>query len=262
MFLSVTWIGADGSVWPLEGELTDLAGVVLAKPSGLTSKLDRSTMVRPNGVGVDVANYAIPAIQGSLDVRVHPDKAAGLSLGDVWRAWCASWSMINPGELVVSDSSGYRWRLQALLESPIDAPAVSPEARGVPFIDSTVNLLATGGVWHGESVASGGNTVQVFNPGDLPTFPRVGWIGQGKHVTPPTGGKIQLPTSSDWVWLSTNPGLGYRVENEAGETKTAVWASMRGRPVPGILQPGATASWSMHSDVRIEVVPACTNPWR
>lgn len=259
--IAAHYIGVDGSRWDF-GMDDDSVGVILGSVSGLVAKVDRATVGRSTGRGVDVREQSVADMSGTLDLLITDDRARSMTLGDVYYGFTDAWSQWRDGELSVTDSRATEWLAPARLSEGLDPPARSPQTPGLYRIEVSLPVWVRAGLWASRPETVAGPTVDVENRGIFPMFPDVRWSGSGQTVTIPTGQVIALPSVSAPHVLSTDPGEGFRIVTESGDPADDVWASMRGRSVVGRIEPGTTARWSMTYGVSLIVTALTDNPWR
>lgn len=264
--LKLNWEGVDGSVWHIRTTGPVARGVMLDAPSGLVSNPSRSTSANSTGRGVRVGGYSFPEMEGTLALRVFADTPAGMTLGEVYDGLLASLSTIEEGRLVVVDGRGLEWSSdQVLMTKEPAPPATSPHAFGLRDVQVDVPLTVLDGVmsrhttW-GDTTTAG--VVTVANRGNLPAYPVLRWDGETRQVVTPRGVTVDLPKAAGWRRLSTDPGTGYVITDDAGNVDVDAWSSMRGLAVPGEIMPRATADWTLPAGVELLLDEYRTNVWR
>lgn len=264
--LQVKWAGMDGSVWDIRTTGPVARGVMLVRPSGLVSNPARSTTPRSTGRGVRVGGVTFPEMTGGLVLRIFRDKVLGMTVGEVYDAFLDSLSTTEPGGLTVVDGKGREWSdPKVLLASEVSPPATSPHAVGLRDVEIEVPLIAESGIFSRDTMygqIAGAQVVEVPNRGNIDAFPTVLWDGQARTITTPYGQVLNLPAAPGPRRLSTDPGTGYVITDDAGVVDSDAWATMRGIAVPGTIPPRGTATWTLPTGVRLLMTEYKTNVWR
>lgn len=251
--LEVTWLGADGSVWPL----TDVTEPVqLSKKSLLGLHLPKMAQQWSTSARIPGRRRTGVVLEGQeVELRVHVGDLVGEPRrGEQWRElndrWWSSLSEEDPGTLVVSSTSGTR-SLQLWLEEATDpAYLTDPAIRGSQGYDLV--LGAEDAFWSGPELTvpfeyvtsddqdyyggragggagpdfyiSGGSqfsNATVTNPGDFDGYPRYLITAPfASAVVGPGNDVVTLPfqtVGSQRVLIDTDPRVLSIVDGEGND---------------------------------------------
>ncbi|WP_288833664.1 hypothetical protein [uncultured Corynebacterium sp.] len=237
---SVTYVGVDGSVWPLTAR--DHEGVFLqATPDEL----------RAEGDGGPIA--------GSLDLVVADNSPEGEDLEPVWvteRAWRRAWSVREFGTLRVDDGEGSDHWLRVRLSVPISGfPEVSPEG----FVEFSQAVVADVSVWS-RRFEFVGSSVLVANSGDVDVWPRVRW-GLAGELTMPSGAVVQLPEVPSPRTILLDPSESCAVVDDSGVVDEPVWKGLRGKVFPEMIPAGQAREFQLPEGATLIVHEGVVSPW-
>lgn len=228
---SVTYLGADGSVWPL------------------TEWGHRGMFLREGSLAFAPGDEEDPlsGLRGSLSLVVADNAPDGAELDPIdvsMRRWRRAWSPRLWGTLLVKGApEAPQSRLQVRLAAPVpDLPVISPEG----FEEFEQQVVGRTRRWV-RSHTVPGPRVQVVNGGDVEVWPRVRWRAGGV-VTLPSGARFELPTVTDWRTVHLDPWRGCVVTDDAGERDDALWRKLRGWVFPEVVPAGAQRVFQVPQD--------------
>ena len=254
----MTWEGADGSTWDLNG-----SGGVLLLQEGLVGLqmpgYDRYTSTSPATPGARHRGSRAKerAVEWNLLVWTDESSAAWRELD---RAFWRSFDPDTPGTWVVRDERGRTLRLECRFVGP-DSAATDRDPSKVGWALYQVQLVASNPFWVGESLIAGswantapdpffdsengvdglsianGSTTEgatATNPGDEPVW--IEWEIEGPMASlslTVDGGEIQIPTllDGDILVVDTDPAEGTAILNGTEDVSGEVdpWDP---RPIP------------------------------
>ena len=237
---SVSYIGVDGSVWPLTS--TDHAGVFLqATPDELKSEEDGEP------------------ITGSLDLVVADHLPDGTRMDDVReieRRWRSAWSTRQFGTLRVDDDEWVDHWVRMKLAAPIAGfPEVDPEG----YVEFSQSVVAESPVWWRTKTYLPG-TVQVSNSGDVDGWTRVRWESAGRLVMP-SGAIVDLPSVSAPRTVLLDPHESCVVLDDSGVVDEVVWRQLRGRVFPEIVPVGEARRFTVPDKATLIFDEGVVSPW-
>lgn len=235
---SVTYIGVDGSVWPLTS--MDHAGVFLqATSTDLAAEDD--------------------ALSGSLDLVVAdhtPDGAHIDELGEVEARWRRAWSHHVFGTLRVEDEQ----REDAWLRVKLAAPVPSFPEFGIDgYQEFEQSVVADSPVWWRSRVFHGG-VVTVINSGDVDGWARVRWTQPGDLVMP-SGAVLSLPPVEEPRTIVLDPHESCIVLDDAGEVDPELWRQLRGGVFPEIVPAGEQRVFTIPEGATLLFNEGVHSPW-
>lgn len=195
----LTWIGADGSRWPLTGGLAPMPGVqngvVIRDITGLMGSfrhLDQQG-ARQDGVSWQDVVWDAQEVDFGITVTAQSPREYRLT----WHRWLDSWDTRTTGRMVAfSRQYGEWWLDLRLLKGPSDQLKHSPASvttqdfnwaarADTPFwtsFDSTCALTASNATTLVPDAGGANNFASLWNRGDQPVWPRYLLQGPGTFV--------------------------------------------------------------------------------
>lgn len=235
---SVTYVGVDGSVWPLTS--VDHAGVFL--------------QATPNDLAVEDG-----FLSGSLDFVVADHSPDGVVLGElseIEARWRRAWSTRVFGSLRVDDEERPSAWLRVKLASHI---AAFPDFSVDGYQDFSQSVVAEGDSWF-RSYEFPGPSVTVVNGGDVDGWVRIRWQAGGK-VTLPSGASFTLPAVSSPRTIVLDPRESCVVMDDEGNADILVWKSLRGSVFPEVIPPGEQRTFTIPSGSSLFFDEGVVSPW-
>ncbi len=190
----VTWMGADGSVWPLSGGVAPMPGVqegaALADVKGLMATFKMIDQQSARQDGATWLDTVWEPLELDFTVHIFGNSPSGFRAQQA--GWMNSWDPKLTGKLVWwSRSSAERWLWLRLLKEPSDQIKLASAMIGtqaytwaaradVPFwqsFDSVSSLVASSSTTLSSSVGGANNFLPLWNRGDQASWPR--YIIQG-----------------------------------------------------------------------------------
>ena len=235
---AVTYLGADGSQWPL------------------TAREHRGVFLREGALSLVPGDdaEADSRLSGSLQLVVADNDPEGrglASIDEAMRLWRRAWSRRLWGTLLVrgAPEAPRSWARVRLAAPVPDLTRVDPE--GCEEFD--LQVVGQSRRWLRTQTVVGPTAV-VVNGGDREVWPRVRWRSGGVLVLP-SGAKVTLPTVGDWRTVHLDPWLGCEVVTDAGVRDDVLWRRLRGVVFPEVVPAGeqrmfrvpegAQVSWDM-----------------
>ncbi|MGN0095036.1 MAG: hypothetical protein ACI38U_03130 [Corynebacterium sp.] len=259
------WKSPAGDVFDIALAETSTSGFWAKSLDGFSSEVDVSTELRPTGVGEDSESFSIPSVEGEIDILISPRTVGSmLTVPEAWSQFVRGFSQLRPGTLTVSQPDGQILSAPWRLSKPIPTPERNPHSKRIPFLETQISLVSSAGVWSGMrdvGVETATGARRVLNAGDIPAYVDVEFT----HGTVAINGAapVTLPTVPTRRRLSTDPGSGYKITDPVtGRVDVDAWSSMRGRPIPGRVEPGQMALIETTGDVEVSLTPRFTTPWR
>lgn len=237
---SVSYLGVDGSVWPLTAR--DHGGVFLqATPDEMRSEGDGEP------------------VSGSLDLVVADNSPDGFELDRVRvseRRWRRAWSPRLFGTLRVEDDEGQDYWLRVRLASAISGfPEVDPEG----YVEFSQEVVGESAWWWHTSVLPGPSAV-VTNSGDVDVWVRVRWEKAGVLLMP-SGAVVQLPAVSAPRTILLDPSESCVVVDDSGVVDEPVWRGLRGKVFPEIVPAGESRTFGLPDGAVLMVDEGVVSPW-
>lgn len=190
----ITWIGVDGSIWPISGGVAPMIGaqegVALADIKGLMSTfkhIDQQSARQDGATWLDTVWEPL-----ELDFGVHVSGMTPSGYRAQQAGWMNSWDPKITGKFVwYSKSSAERWLWLRLLKEPSDQFKLASAMQGVqsftwaaradvPFwqsFDSVSSLVASNATTLTNPNGGAVNFLPLWNRGDQASWPR--YIIQG-----------------------------------------------------------------------------------
>lgn len=235
---SVTYVGVDGSVWPLT--TVDHDGVFLqATPSDLTVEDEK--------------------LSGSLDLVVADHSPDGVNLGElseIEARWRRAWSSRVFGTLRVDDEERPSAWIRVKLASPIPS---FPDFGAEGYQDFTQSIIAEGDSWF-RTYEFPGPSVMVVNGGDVDGWVRIRWQEVGE-VTLPSGASFILPTVPTPRTIVLDPHESCVVLDDDGNIDRSVWKSLRGNVFPEMIPPGEQRAFTIPAGSSLLFDEGVMSPW-
>ncbi len=194
----ITWIGVDGSIWPVSGGVAPMPGaqegVALADIKGLMAPfkmIDQQSARQDGATWLDTVWEPL-----ELDFSIHVFGLTPSGYRAQQAGWMGSWDPKLTGKLVwFTKSSGERWLRLRLLKEPSDQIKLTPAMQGVqtftwaaradiPFwqsFDSVSSLVASNSTTLANPAGGPSNFLPLWNRGDQGAWPR--YIIQGPLTT-------------------------------------------------------------------------------
>ena len=237
---SVTYVGVDGSVWPLTS--TDHAGAFLqATPDELRSDEDGEP------------------VSGSLDLVVADHLPDGGELDDVRvveRRWRRAWSTHRFGTLRIDDDEGEDYWLRVRLAAPIAGfPEVDPDG----YVEFSQSVVGESPVWW-RTQTFGPGVAQVSNSGDVEGWPRVRWESAGRLIMP-SGAVVDLPEVDNPRTVLLDPHESCVVLDDSGTVDEVVWRQLRGRVFPEVVPVGEVRQFTVPTGASLILSEGVVSPW-
>jgi hypothetical protein len=189
----ITWIGVDGSIWPLSGGVAPMPGVqegaALADIKGLMANFKMIDQQSARQDGATWLDTVWEPLELDFTVHIFGNTPSGFRAQQA--GWMNSWDPKLTGKLVWwSRSSGERWLWLRLLKEPSDQLKLTPAMIGtqaytwaaradLPFwasFDSVSSLTASNSTTLHNSAGTN-NFLYLWNRGDQTAWPR--YIIQG-----------------------------------------------------------------------------------
>lgn len=260
----MTWQSPKGEILEFAVDRHPSTGLWVTEVDGFVSEVDVETEISADGVGEDVTGYSIPAMTGELTVLIAPKDAGRMvSVANAWGEFSRAFDQLRYGRLTIPQYDGQILSAPMRLAAPIAPPEFNPRSQ-TDCVEATVELRAEAGVWTGrdeKGVTTDQGEQRLLNAGDLPAHIDVTFT----HGTVSINGAdpVTLPTVDEPRRLTTDPGKGYRITDPVtGRADVDVWSSMRGRPVPGRVEPDEMVLVETTGDVAVSLTPLFTTPWR
>ena len=235
---SVTYVGVDGSVWPLTS--TDHAGVFLqATPSDLTVENEK--------------------LSGSLDLVVADHTPDGVDLGElseIESRWRRAWSQRVFGTLRVEDELRVDAWLRVKLASPVPS---FPEFGADGYQEFEQSVVADSHVWWRSHVFHDG-VVTVVNSGDVDGWVRVRWEQPG-DVVMPSDAVLSLPPVGEPRTIVLDPHESCIVLDDTGAVDAALWRQLRGGVFPEIVPAGERRVFTVPEGATLLFNEGVYSPW-
>lgn len=261
----MTWESPYGETVQIALGNDPLQGFWVTEVSGFVADADTSADIRSTGVGVRRREQSIPEMLGSLTLVLAPDATSRvITLSQMYSQFVGLFSQFKYGNLSFPQPDGQVLTGRFRLASAISPPEWNPHTMSSNVLEMTLDLVSDDGVWSGmpdRGVATTDGARRLLNVGDMASFVDVSFT----HGTVAIDGAepVSLPTVPDRRTLSTDPGTGYRITDpETGEVDVDAWSSMRGRPVPGRVEPRQRVLVETTGDVEVSLTPYFTTPWR
>ncbi|MDN6706372.1 hypothetical protein [Corynebacterium glyciniphilum] len=260
----MTWQSPSGEILEFAVDRHPSTGLWVTEAEGFVSEVETETEISADGVGEDRTGYSIPAFTGELTVLIAPrDAGRMVTVADAWGEFSRAFNQLRYGRLTIPQYDGQILSTPMRLAAPIAPPEFHPRSQK-DYIEAVVELRSDAGVWTGRTepgVTTEEGALRLLNAGDLPAFVDVEFT----HGTVSINGAdpVTLPTVDETRRLVTNPGQGYKITDPAtGRADVDAWSSMRGRPVPGRVEPGEMVLVENTGDVSVSLTPLFTTPWR
>lgn len=235
---SVTYVGVDGSVWPLT--TVDHDGVFLqATPSDLTVEDEK--------------------LSGSLDLVVADHSPDGVELGElseIESRWRRAWSTRQYGTLRVGDERRPSAWLRVRLSAPIPA---FPDFGADGYQDFSQSVVAEGDSWF-RTYEFPDPAVTVVNGGDVDGWVRIRWQEGGKVILP-SGASFTLPEVAAPRTIVLDPRESCVVLDDDGNIDRSVWKSLRGSVFPEMIPPGEQRVFTIPNDSMLLFDEGVMSPW-
>lgn len=237
---SVTYIGVDGSVWPLTS--WDHRGVFLgAAPDEIRSDADGEPL------------------QGSLSVVIADNSPEGAPLDPICvteRAWRRAWSKRRWGTLRVESDAGQTYWVKVKLAATIPGfSELEPEG----FVEFTQEIVADSPVWWHTLVRTGPKVV-LTNAGDVDVWVRIRWRDAGR-VTMPSNAVFILPAVPGPRVITLDPKQSCVVRDDNGVIDETTWKALRGVAFPEVVPAGETREFMVPADASVIMDEGVDSPW-
>lgn len=274
---NIRYIGVDGSVWHLHGELMGDEGVYLTSLAGFYHPV-RVSMVQTPAYMRGAKPGPSKTDPSVIDMKIFTSARTEEEWEDVESAWWNAWSDDEDGVLVATDRRGsvrdqavrlqkypsdpFDWEPDTEMEWTMPTVAYSPGWRG-PLLTSE---------WRNTS-GSGSGTLNLANPGDLEIWPQIaGWGQEGVTVTVPDGigdVTVTLPEFDDGEHWLVDPDMTTGVQLDT-VTNTQAAARMAGllfqNPIPPrtvVPVPRTVSATGANTDTEVKafMTPLFRRPW-
>lgn len=261
----MTWESPSGEVVELSIGNAPLQGIWVREVDGFVADVETSAELRSTGVGVQPDSRSVPEMSGTLDLVLAPETSATmLTASQMYSQVIGLFSQFRHGTMTLSQPDGQILTGRMRLASAIRVPKQNPHTSPSSIIEVSLDLVCDDGVWAGMrdvGVETASGARRIMNVGDLTGYPDVTFT----HGTVAIDGAdpVTLPTVATTRSLSTDPGSGYKITDPVtGQVDVDAWSSMRGRPVPGRVEPGQMVMVQTTGDVEVSLTPRFTTPWR
>ncbi|WP_280371177.1 hypothetical protein [Nocardia wallacei] len=277
MARQITYIGVDGSVWHLHGDLMGAEGVYLTSLSGFYFPVRVPLSQTPAYMrgAIPGPSKTDPSV---IDMKLFTSAQTDDEWEDVESAWWAAWSDEEDGLLIAGDRRGNTReqpiRLQRYPSEPFDW---EPETE----MDWTLPTIAYSPGWRGPTLTStwkntdgtGSGTLKYVNPGDIEIWAQVaGWGQDGVRITVPDGidgATRQLPEFVDGHHWIVDPDMttGIQIDTVTDSQEAALMAGMLFRhPIPArtktpVTLPVTATGANTDTEVKVYMTPLFQRPW-
>ncbi|WP_257202943.1 hypothetical protein [Corynebacterium cystitidis] len=237
---SVTYVGIDGSLWPLTDPSHE--GVFLQAVPDVLRSDERGE-----------------SVSGVLDFVVADHDSNGADLRPIRvteRRWRRAWSVRKFGTLRVEDDEGVDFWLRVRLALPIEGfSEVDPDG----YVAFSQSVEADSDVWMTTMTHQGIN-VTVTNNGDVEAWPRVRWLKSGDLIMP-SGAATNLPSVPAARTIILDPKQSCIVLDDESVEDNSVWRALRGKVFPEPIPVDETRSFIIPEGSTLSIDVGVASPW-